>query len=670
VTPAAASIQVSAPVTDALSIQVGASVTAGSFPVSITATGVGHVHTAQILIQVLTVAAPVLTPTPGTYTTAQTVTISEATGNAIVYYTTNGTTPTASSTRYTGAITVSATETLKAIALVSGSAPSSIAGGTYTIAPLVATPVFSLSAGTYISAQTLTITDSTAGATIYYTTNGTTPTTSSTVYTGPITVWSTTPLTETIQAIAAAPGDTNSPICSATYVLAPLVVTPVITPPAGTYATTQTVTIATTTPNATIHYVLNGANLNPGSPVYTGPISVSASESIQAFAASPGYANSVVVSAAYIITSQITAAPTFSLASGTYISAHTLTILDSTPGAVIYYTTDGSTPTNTSKIYTGPISVWSTTPVTETIQAIAQADGYAASPVVSATYVLAPMVVTPVFTPAGGPYATAQTVTLTTTTPNATIHYVLNGATLNSGSPVYTGPITVSASESIQAFAASPGYANSVIASAAYTISSSITATPIFSLPAGAYRSAQTLTISDGTPNATIYYTTDGSTPTAGSTPYTGPLTIWSTTPLTETVQAIAVASGYANSPVFSATYVLYPLVATPTFTPAPGTYTTTQSVTIATTTPNATIYYAINGATLNTGSTKYTGPITVSASETIQAFSGSSGYANSLVTTAVYTINSSGGGNISISPRTPVPISHTQRGPAPQQTQ
>ncbi len=83
-----------------------------------------------------------------------------------------------------------------------------------------ATPTISPAAGTYTTAQTVTISDSTAGATIYYTTNGTTPTTGSTVYSGAITIPA-TPATETIQAIAVASGDTNSPVASAVYTMNP-----------------------------------------------------------------------------------------------------------------------------------------------------------------------------------------------------------------------------------------------------------------------------------------------------------------------------------------------------------------------------------------------------------------------------------------------------------------
>ena len=119
-----------------------------------------------------TVATPTFSPGGGTYTSAQTVTISTYTSGATIYYTTDGSTPTPSSTVYTGPISVSTSQTVNAYAVLSDWTDSSVGSATYSIA--CATPTFSPAAGTYTGAQTVTIT-STSGSTINYTVDGTPP---------------------------------------------------------------------------------------------------------------------------------------------------------------------------------------------------------------------------------------------------------------------------------------------------------------------------------------------------------------------------------------------------------------------------------------------------------------------------------------------------------------
>src|SRR3989442_7989498 len=151
------------------------------------------------------VAPPTFAPPAGTYATAVTVTISDTTSGATIYYTTDGSTPSPNSTRYTGPIVVTQTTTIKAMAVANGMADSDVASATYTIVLKVATPTISPASRTYSGAQTVTLSDATSGAIIYYTTDGSTPTPSSTRYTGPIPVTQTT----TIKAMAAANGMAN-----------------------------------------------------------------------------------------------------------------------------------------------------------------------------------------------------------------------------------------------------------------------------------------------------------------------------------------------------------------------------------------------------------------------------------------------------------------------------
>jgi len=158
--------------------------------------------------------------------------------------------------------------------------------------------------------------------------------------------------------------------------------------------------------------------------------------------------------------------------------------------------------------------------------------------------------------------------------------------------------------------------------------------TPVFTPPAGTYGTAQSVNITCAGATS-IYYTIDGSTPTTSSTAYSGPLSISTTT----TLNAIGVNAG-GSSPVTSGVYTIVPLPSAPVFTPTPGTYNTTQSVTI--TSAGATsIYYTTDGSTPTTSSTLYSGPISISTITTLSAI-GVDAAGSSSVVSGTYTISSS----------------------------
>ena len=265
----------------------------------------------------------------------------------------------------------------------------------------------------------------------------------------------------------------------------PSAATPIFSLKSATYATGGPLIIANGMPNAKIYYTIDGTTPTTSSMLYNGPISVTSTETVKAIAVAPGYRNSSVASASYIVPNVPTpASPVLSLAPGTYTTVQKLTISEATPGATIYYTTDGTTPVPTSPIYSGPITL--TSPETITALAVISISGDSIlygvdfpggggaklSTIAQAAYTInLPHVEAPVFSASGGTYYSSQTITISDGTPGATIYYTLNGTTPTTNSVRYTNAISITYSQTLQAIAVADGYANSSVATAAYTIS-------------------------------------------------------------------------------------------------------------------------------------------------------------------------------------------------------
>jgi hypothetical protein len=164
------------------------------------------------------------------------------------------------------------------------------------------------------------------------------------------------------------------------------------------------------------------------------------------------------------------ALPVITPASGGYTTEQQVTIKEAIPGATIYYRILKPGSENPFLRYIGPFSLLPYGGSEETIQAYAAEKGYEQSLQTDAEYFLDyPDAPKPTFSPAGGNYAQAQTVTITDAAPNATIYYATTGTNFL----VYSGPITVSSTETISAFAVAPEYSEGAVASAQYSIGAS-----------------------------------------------------------------------------------------------------------------------------------------------------------------------------------------------------
>lgn len=174
--------------------------------------------------------------------------------------------------------------------------------------------------------------------------------------------------------------------------------------------------------------------------------------------------------------------PVFYPSEGVYQKAQSISMSTNIVGSEIRYTTDGSNPAKTSKLYASPISISKSTQ----IKAVAFKQGYTESPIASASYTIGAnntnqLVKAPQIFPASGQrFANTVTVTITTATPGATIYYTVSNSTLypepTKSSKKYTGPFSITLgniykggeNEVVHAIAFKDGYSESAISYASY----------------------------------------------------------------------------------------------------------------------------------------------------------------------------------------------------------
>lgn len=411
-----------------------------------------------------TVAAPVFSPQPATYSAEIDVAIATSTSGAAIRYTTDGTTPTETAgTVYAGPVHVASNLTLKAVAYRTGWTTSTVTSGDYTIAPLVTAPVFNPPAGEYLTAQDVAITTSTAGAAIRYTTDGSTPSaTNGTLYAGPVHVAASL----TLKAAAYQAGWTTSVTTSGEYLIGPLAEAPVFSPPPGEYPDAQDIAMSSATAGASIRYTTDGSTpTETAGTLYAGPVHLAASATVKAVAFGTGLRTSAVASGAYTI-GFFVLAPEFSPAPGAYQEPQDVAIATATANAAIRYTLDGSTPTETAgTLYAGPVHL----AASGTLRAVAYRAGWTTSPVASGAYEIGPAVAAPQFGLPPGFIGAAVDVAITTSTAGASIRYTTDGSTpsATAGTP-YSSPVRIDRTLTLRAVAYRSGLGTSAVTDGEY----------------------------------------------------------------------------------------------------------------------------------------------------------------------------------------------------------
>jgi len=485
-----------------------------------------------------TVATPTFSPASGIYFEEQSVSISCATDGATIRYTVDGSDPNEYSALYTGPINFNATTTVKARGFKSGYTDSSVATATYTFPSLItiaearalADNEYALVQGvvTFIDGRNVYIQDATAGIDLYLNTSASGINLGDevkgygkkTVYNGLVEL---TGINQNSSAFAVVSTGNTLPLAVKT-------IAEINAGGSGALQSTrvkiESATMGAATGNNTV--ISQGTNtINIFKmPTLTG---IEEGDEVDVIGV-VGYFNAAqmrVASASDIVLSyipdpQLAVSPaqlsgfqyTFN-AGPSQSQSFSINGSDLSGNVTMTAPQDFEVSLSASGSYSESLSVNPTNGSVTTTVYVRMKSGLAvgnhtgnvsvACGTLSATVALSgtvseqPVAATPTFSPNGGNFITAQTVSMSCTTEGAVIHYTTDGSTPDENSATYSTPITVNTTTTIKAIAVADGYQNSAVGEATITIYEVVTIATARALANNEYACVEgTVTFIDG----------------------------------------------------------------------------------------------------------------------------------------------------------------------------
>ena len=264
-----------------------------------------------------TVSTPTITPNGASFAGSTSVSLADATGGATIYYTTDGSSPTQSSPKYSGPITISSDVLLKAQAFKNNANPSSVAsawfaktstfdfslGNSGNVSVAAGASVSNTITATLASGSTqslsFTVSGLPSGASGSFSSTTCNPSCSTVLS---ITTSSSTPAGNfpvTVTSTGGGVTRTTAFTLNVTAAVVSTVATPTITPNGGSFTNSVSVTLATATSGASIYYTTDGSSPTQSSKLYTGAMTLTASAIVKAKTFKSGYNPSAEASASF-----------------------------------------------------------------------------------------------------------------------------------------------------------------------------------------------------------------------------------------------------------------------------------------------------------------------------------------------------------------------------------
>jgi len=397
------------------------------------------------------------------------------------------------------------------------------------------------------------------------------------------------------------------------------------------------VTLSCATPGAIIRYTLNGSEPTISSPIFSSPIPVTSTIAIKAKAFLDGeesYTGTYLYTVANKAASPVASINPGIVASGTRVRFTS----ETTGGAILRYTTDGSEPTANSNEFKTSISITSNT----TIKIKAFRNGMIPSDTMTFIYHVKTASPVAVPNPIMGSLLVSSAVRLNTETFEATIRYTTDGSEASESSPIYTQPIVITEPTTIRAKAFKSGLLDSDAALFSYDVKiPAPTASPV---SGSAVANGNIVSLYCPVTGTTIRYTTNGAEPDENSPVYSTPIVITART----TIKAKAYKNGWVDSD--TAAFLYDVKVLTPSANPRSGSYVADDGaedslITLSCNTQNVIIRYTIGASASSTpepneeNSLIYTSPISLQSSSVIKVKAFKEGFIPSDTAVFSYTV-------------------------------
>ena len=581
------------------------------------------------------VTTPEVNREDGVYFNAVNIIASTGTSGAEIRYTLDGSEPTPASTLYTFGDTgfqldsnssIPGNRILRVKAFKAGYVASEEVRRTYTF--IAATPTTDVEGGSYTNNVTVNIGTITTGAALTYTTDGTTP-----LETSPAWVNGSFGTDGPLQVRAFRTGFNPSTVLSNRFNFT--VSTPVLDVASGTYSNDVVVTVTGGTTGAAFHYTLDGSAPTAASPsvVGGGQITINGNarttNSILAVVGiKGGYVNSAAVSATYVLTCDPAVS---SVAGGSFVNNTDVTLTTRTTGATIRFTTDGTTPTETSPIWTdGSFGT------DGNLQARVFKAGYNVSS--TGSWPFGFTITPPTVDVPAGTYSETFPVKIASTTTGAAFHYTLDGTLPTTGSPSVGAGGTIDVTSNAHGADAvltvlpfKTGYAAAPMVTWIYVLK---VATPSVSVPGGSFINDTNVAVTvTGTTNTTVRFTTDGTLPTSTST-------VWADGAygIDGTLSVRAFRDGFTPSEAVERVFVF--TVAPPVISPGTSSAINTLTANASTATTGAQLTYTTDGSAPTSGSTVLAGPLTITTNAMLRVAGFKANYKDSTIAAADYTVS------------------------------